>query len=108
MKRYGNKKKDEITDLEEYLRKLKNNSDEDKERFLNFALHYAKNMGSKFLELSPEHILRCKQILFPAGFYLDENNKVYTPEISPLYGLATKKKSAEALDNSHLVRVRGL
>lgn len=44
----------------------------------------------------------------PVGFYLSAENKVYTPEISPLYGLEANKKDAEASLNSHLVRVKGL
>lgn len=60
------------------------------------------------MNIAPEHRLRCKKLLFPADFYLDENNKVYTPEISPIYGLATKKKDAEASIDSHLVRVKRL
>ena len=101
-------KKADVELLERELSSLKSNIDTDKERFLRFALGFAQNMGSEFMKIAPEHRLRCKQILFPAGFYLDENNKVYTPEISPIYGLATTKKSAEALDYSHLVRVRRL
>lgn len=102
------KKKNEVAESEEELAKLSGNAERDLERFLRFAFDFVDNMGSKFLETTPDNRLRCKLIVFPAGFYLDANNKVYTPEISPLYGLATKKKSAEALDNSHLVRVRRL
>ncbi|HWZ65256.1 MAG TPA: hypothetical protein VNX65_00490 [Patescibacteria group bacterium] len=102
------KKKDEIGNLEDELSKLKSTADTDKERFMRFALNFVNNMGSEFLTIAPEHRLRCKQLLFPAGFYLDADNRVYTPEISPIYGLATKKKDAEASINSHLVRVGGL
>lgn len=102
------KKKNEVAESEEELAKLSGNAERDLERFLRFAFDFVDNMGSKFLETTPDNRLRCKLIVFPAGFYLDANNKVYTPEISPLYGLAIKKKSAEALDNSHLVRVRRL
>lgn len=102
------KKKSEVADLEDELAKTKHTADSDKERFMRFALNFVQNMGSEFLKIPPEHRLRCKQLLFPAGFYLDANDKVYTPQISPIYGLATTKKSAEALDYSLLVRVRGL
>jgi hypothetical protein len=90
------------------LSKLAGSAETDKERFLGFAFSFIDNMGSRFLEISPQNRDRCKLLLFPAGFYLDANNIVYTPEISPLYGLETKKKSTEVLENSHLVRVRGL
>ncbi len=102
------KKKGEIDDLEGELSKLQSTADTDKERFLRFALNFVSNMGSEFLSIAPEHRLRCKQLLFPAGFYLDADNRVYTPEISPIYGLAGNKK-AQTLDvQAHLVRVTGL
>ena len=99
------KKKDEISELEGELSQIKQTADADKERFMRFALNFVNNMGSEFMTIAPEHRLRCKQLLFPAGFYLDADNRVYTREISPIYGLATTKKSAEALDYSHLVRL---
>lgn len=102
------KKKDDIAILESELSSLASSASNDKARFLRFAFGFIDNMGSKFLEITPDNRLRCKLIVFPAGFYIDANNKVYTPEISPLYGLATKKKDAEASINSHLVRVRRL
>jgi hypothetical protein len=47
--------------------------------------------------------MRCKQIVFPAGFYLDADNKVYTPEISHLIRLAAKKKDTEVSIDCFLV-----
>lgn len=105
------KRKNKISDLKAKLFDLQATADDDKEEFLNFAYGFIKDMGSNFLDpelVSKENRLRCKQLVFPAGFYLNSNNKVYTPEISELYRLATKKKSTEVLKNSHLVRVRGL
>ncbi len=103
------KKKEEVALIEDQLEKLKTDAENDKDEFLRFALNFISNMGSnKFLEMSHENRMRCKQVIFPDGFYLDENKKVYTPKISPLITLATKKKDAKASDNSHLVRVRGL
>lgn len=102
------KKRGNIAKLEEEASKIKNGVDNDRDRFLRFALNFAGNTGGRFLEISAENRQRCKLILFPAGFYLDEKNKVYTPEISLIYGLATTKKGAEAPNNSHLVRVRRL
>jgi DNA invertase Pin-like site-specific DNA recombinase len=102
------KSKSEIQVLEDELSKLTQKSDTDKEQFLRFAFDFANNMGSQFLQISKENRLRCKQIIFPAGFYLDANNKVYTPEISPLITLQTKKKDTEVSEISHLVRVKRL
>ncbi len=52
--------------------------------------------------------MRCKNIVFPAGFYIDAHNKVYTPEISVFYRLAAKKKDAEASEISQMVPDSGL
>lgn len=102
------RKKTEVSELEQQLENLSNEADEDKERFLRFAFDFIDHMGDRFLEISQENRLRCKLIVFPAGFRWDEKDKVYTPEISPLIRLAAKKKDTEVSDNSHLVRVRGL
>ncbi len=102
------KKKNEISNLEEELTKIKHGVETDKERFIRFAFNFADRMGSRFLEISPENRLRCKLILFPAGFWIDEKNKVYTPEISPLYRLIETKKDLPKLEKSLLVRVQGL
>ena len=100
--------KHEIVKLEDELEKLNEKADSDKEQFLEFAFAFINNMGSRFLTISHENRLRCKQIVFPAGFYLDADNKVYTPEISPLITLQATKKDAEASSVSQMVRVRGL
>lgn len=102
------KRKVEITSLEEEVESLKGSLKIDKKNFLQFALGFVGNLSDNFFELSPENRIKCKQLLYPSGFYLDSNNNVYTPEISLLITLQTKKKDAEASDNSHLVRVRGL
>ena len=65
-------------------------------------------MQESFFTLTPEDAKKCKQILFPAGFYMDDNKNVYTPEISPLIRLVTNKKDAEASDFTRMVRVRRL
>lgn len=101
-------RKQEVADLEDQLSKLQHKSDYSREQFLKFAFNFVENMGSRFLEISPENRLRCKQIVFPAGFYLDAKNKVYTPEISYLIRLVAKKKDTEVSENSHLVRVKRL
>ena len=97
------KKKNEIANLEEELTKIKHGVETDKERFIRFAFNFTDRMGSRFLKISPENRLRCKLILFPAGFWIDEKNKVYTPEISSLYTLATNKKDLSEIEKSFLV-----
>lgn len=97
------KKKEQVAGLEEQLEKLRAVSEQDKARFMSFALDFVDNLASHFFDISPENRARCKEIVFPSGFHLDQNQKVYTSEISPLYRLVTKKKSTEVLENSHLV-----
>ena len=102
------KKKAEISKLEDQLAELTDKADDNKNGFLDFAFGFVKDMGSEFLNVSPENRLRCKQIVFPAGFRWDQNNKVYTPEVSPLYRLASNKKDLPVTEKSLLVRVKGL
>lgn len=102
------KKKVEVTDLEEQLKQLSSKAAQDKDQFLRFAYKFADEMGRRFLEISPENRLRCKDLIFPAGFYLDASDKVYTPEISPLITLLPTEKDAEASQKAHLVRVKRL
>jgi DNA invertase Pin-like site-specific DNA recombinase len=104
------KKKAEVINLEEELEQIAGYADNDKDRFLRFAFDFVDTIGSRFLDpdLSKENRLRCKLILFPAGFCLSAENKVYTPQISPIYGLAATKKDLPKLEKSLLVRVRRL
>ena len=102
------KHKEEILGFEDQLDELIAQKDANHEEFLKFALDFIDNMGVHFLEISQENRLRCKQIVFPAGFRLDSHGKVYTPEISPLYRLASMKKARTINVQAHLVRVTGL
>lgn len=102
------KRKVELGELEEQLEKMSRDADTDKERFLRFAIDFVESMGSRFFELTPENRSRCKQLVFPAGFYINANKKVYTTEISPLYRLAGIKKAPRLASEALLVRVVGL
>lgn len=105
------RKKEEVLELEKELSRIEASEEDDRNEFLKFAFQFIEDTGNNFLDpilVSHENRLRCKQILFPAGFCWDENKNVYTPEMSELYRLVTKKKSTEVLKDSHLVRVRGL
>ena len=80
----------------------------EKERFIAFALEYAENMEQHFIKLPKPRLLQCKQMLFPAGFWIDADRKVYTPELSILTRLASNKKDLSELEKSFMVRVRRL
>ena len=100
--------KKEVSALKEELSVLNQKADADQRRFMEFALKFINNLGGGFLSLTPENVKKCKQVIFPAGFYVDNNKNVYTPEISPLYRLATNKKDLPDTEKSHMVRVRRL
>ncbi|MGB4758567.1 MAG: recombinase family protein [Candidatus Saccharimonadales bacterium] len=104
------KKKEELVKLNVQLRKLTEQEEDDRKEFMVFALAFIQDTGKHFLEpyVSKENRLVCKQMLFPAGIYINPDEKVYTPEVSVFFRGEAKKKDAEASDNSHLVRVRGL
>lgn len=101
-------KKVELQTIERQVEELERTSTIDKAKFLKFALNYVDDLSTHFFELPRDKQLVCKQLVFPAGFWVDENKKVYTPEISELYRLATRKKDTEVSENSLMVRVRRL
>lgn len=104
------KKKAELSSLELQLEKLTSQEEEDKREFMEFALSFIQETGKHFLDpyITKEYRMVCKQMLFPAGIYINPSGKVYTPEVSVFFRGEIKKKDAEASDNSHLVRVRRL
>lgn len=77
----------------------------EKERFIAFALGYAENMERHFIKLPKPRLLQCKQMLFPAGFWIDTDRKVYTPELSILTRLASNKKDSPETEKSFMVRI---
>ena len=89
MKEDAEKVKDEIARLETSV-------SDDKKSFVEFALSFVDKLGSHFTELSPADTEKCKQIIFPEGFRIDQNKNVYTTYISPIYRLRSRKKSASA------------
>lgn len=102
--------KQEVSELENRLDMLQTSSAAEEKQFLQFALAWIKNISDNFLasSLPRENRLRCKQIIFPAGFRLNKKQKVYTPEISPLITLVTNKKDLPETEKSSMVRVRRL
>lgn len=104
------KKKEELISLNTQLRKLNEQEEDDRKEFMVFALGFIQDTGKHFLEpyVSKENRLVCKQMLFPAGIYINPDEKVYTPEVSVFFRGEAKKKDAEASNNSHLVRVKRL
>lgn len=100
--------KSRLEDLRQQYNDYDNSDDTEKEKFLVFALEHAENMERHFIELPKPRLLQCKQMLFPAGFWIDRNKKVYTPEMSILTRLACTKKDLPDPEKSFMVRVQGL
>lgn len=98
------KMKTDVAEYEKQLDTLSKGSDADRQQFLDFAFDFAINMKDSFFTLTPDNAKKCKQIVFPAGFYMDDNKNVYTPEISPLIRLATSKKDTEVSSKARLVQ----
>lgn len=96
--------KEHIKELEDRLTSLKDTGEQDRDQFLQFAFSFINDMGSRFFELTPDKRDSCKQIIFPGGFILGADKKVYTPEISPLIRLAAKKKDTVVSEKSHMVQ----
>lgn len=68
--------------------------------FCKFALDFVGNLTKNILSLLPNEMQLCKQLLFPDGFFVDENKNVYTTKISPLFRLKPiKKDSLESSDS---------
>lgn len=63
--------------------------------FIEFAINTVEGFRQKFWELDQEHQVWCKQLLFPDGFSVSRDKKVYTPKISDFYRLATTKEDSE-------------
>lgn len=104
-------KRSELDDLLNEIDNLTKDADSDWEEFLDFAYRFVDDMSSMFLDtelVSQENRKRCKQVMFPAGFVVDEDKKVYTPEVSLLVRLAANKKDLPETEKSSLVRVQGL
>lgn len=101
------KRKQEAQDVEGELYRLTQKTEQDYEQFLKFAYGFAADTSQKFLDplTSQENRLRFKQIVFPAGFRLDADKNVYTPEISELIRLAGIKKDPSINEESLLVPI---
>lgn len=98
--------KQNILETENDIETLNLEEEKDKADFLEFAFDYILKMSQRFFDesLSKENRTKCKQLIFPSGFYIDSNKKVYTTEISPLYRLATKQKDSPETEKSSMVQ----
>ncbi len=96
-------KSNEIADLQQKISAKRADYEWDYYDFADFAIDFANNLAKKFLELSPADVKRCKLLLFPDGFLVDDDFKVYTTKISPLYRLQETKNDPKGSKNVNLV-----
>ena len=76
--------------------------------FIEFAINTVEGFRQKFWELDQEHQAWCKQLLFPDGFSVSRDKKVYTPKISDFYRLATTKEDSEEPSIFNMVTLPGI
>ncbi len=71
--------------------------------FVEFAICTVEGFRQKFWELDQEHQRWCKQLLFPEGFSVTHEKKVYTPKISDFYRLNKNAPKDVSADFSSMV-----
>lgn len=76
--------------------------------FVDFSINTIENLRDRFWDLDAEHLGWCKQLLFPEGFSVSRDKKVYTPKISDFYRLMDKQKGPEGPSESNMVDPGGL
>lgn len=101
------KQVEDIAKVKAEIEELTNSDDEKREQFVSFALGFADNLGRDFLNLLPNDAKKCKLLLFPDGFFVDENKKVYIPKISPFYRYRANKKASDDANLTNLVHPTG-
>lgn len=71
--------------------------------FVDFSLGFIEDLRSRFWTLDADELGWCKQLLFPEGFSVSRDKKIYTPKISEFYRLATSKEDPERSSKSNMV-----
>jgi site-specific DNA recombinase len=81
--------KAEIEALEAEIAEAKASFSQNLSEFVEDALGFVEDLRANWWNLEPEDRLRCKLLIFPKGFSISNAGKVYTPEISPIFALAS-------------------
>lgn len=71
--------------------------------FVESTMDFIDEMQRDWWKLDQKHLGWCKQLLFPEGFSISRNGKVYTPKISEFYRVATTSKDFKKFDFSYMV-----
>jgi DNA invertase Pin-like site-specific DNA recombinase len=75
--------------------------------FVEFSINTVEGFREKFWELDQEHQRWCKQLLFPDGFSVSRDKKVYTPKISEFYRVNKNAPKDVSADYSRMVTPAG-
>jgi hypothetical protein len=97
----------EIEVVDQELSKASNIAD-DLVSFVEFALNFTHDLSTEWWDLDIQEKFQCKNLLFPGDLALDENGKVYTPQLSDIYRLAGTKKDPRMSRESLMVELAGL
>lgn len=95
----------ELEETENRITDIQDSEEQEKDKFIEFALEFADNLGSHFFELTPLEVKEFKLLLFPDGFFINSEGKVYTTKISPFYRLRETKKTPESVNLDLMVRL---
>ena len=69
--------------------------DSELEDFIAYSIDYTEKLKAKYWSLDWDRRKRCELLLFPDGFYVTRQKKVYTPRVSPIYRDKTVKKEPQ-------------
>ena len=98
---------DEINVIQEQIASI-STIERDFVEFVEFAISTVENFRERFWELDQEHQGWCKQLLFPDGFSVTQDKKVYTPKISEFYRLNKNAPKDVSADFSNMVIPPGI
>jgi DNA invertase Pin-like site-specific DNA recombinase len=74
--------------------------DTELEEFIAYSINYTEELKAKYWSLDWDRRKRCELLLFPDGFFVTRQKKVYTPRVSAIYRDKTMKKEPQMALNS--------
>lgn len=99
--------KPDIERVEDELKQA-NEIEQDFVEFVSFTMNFIDDMQHEWWMLDQKHLGWCKQLLFPEGFSVSRDGKVYTPIISEFYRLVSTEKGSEEPSISQMVTPAGV
>lgn len=94
--------------LDEQRYKLESSKNGDMQKFLDFALNFAEDVGQRILDVSQKNRELCTQMIFTDKIFMNRSGNMYTQNISPIYRLIAKQKDLSEIEKSSMVRVKRL